>query len=94
MSQLNGQAPAAPTSVEDAVRQAIRDAVQRKAFRDRYPAYDTGKLREEITKCDADVLAFEEAIVKAQRYKRECEGLIKQCEKRDYALEELRKDSA
>ena len=94
MSQLNGHDTAAPTSVEDAVRQAIRDPVQRKEFRDKYPAYDTGKLREEITKCDADVIAFEQAIVKAQRYKRECEDLIKQCEKRDYALAELRKAGA
>lgn len=94
MSQLNGHAPAPPTSVEDAVRQAIRDPAQRKAFRERYPTYDTAKLHEEIKKCDADVLAFEEAIIKAQRYKRECQDLIKQCEKRDVALAELSKSSA
>ena len=91
MSQLNGHAPAAPTSVEDAVRKAIRDPEQRKAFRERYPSYDTGKLAEEIKKCDADVIAFEEAITKAHRYKRECQDLIKQCEKRDSALAELSK---
>jgi len=94
MSQVNGHAPPATTSVEDAVRQAIHDPVQRKAFRERYPSYDTKKLREEIEKCDKDVLAFEEAITKAQRYKRECQDLVKQCEKRDNALAELRKDSA
>jgi hypothetical protein len=94
MSKVNGHTPPATTSVEDAVRQAIRDPEQRKAFRERYPSYDTKKLREEITKCDADVLAFEEAIVKAQRYKRECQDLIKQCEKRDSALVELRKANA
>ena len=91
MSQLNGNTPSAPTSVEDAVRRAIRDPEQRKAFRERYPSYDTGKLRAEIEKCDADVVAFEEAIIKAQRYKRECQDLIKQCEKRDHALAELSK---
>jgi hypothetical protein len=91
----NGQTPVtAPVSVEDAVRRAIRDPEQRKAFRAKYPAYDTAKLREEMLKCDADVLAFEEAIVKAQRYKRECEDLIKQCEKRDVALKALSQSSA
>ena len=94
MSGLNGHSPAAPISVEDAVRRAIRDPEQRKAFRERYPSYDTDKLAEEITKCDADVIAFEEAITKAQRYKRECQDLIKQCQKRDAALKELGKDDA
>lgn len=95
MSAGNGQTPAfQPLSVEDAVRHAIRDPAQRKAFREKYPAYDTKKLREELVKCDADVLAFEEAIVKAQRYKRECEDLIKQCEKRDVALKALSQSSA
>ena len=81
-------------SVEDAIRQIISDPAHRKAFREKYPAYDTDKLREEILKCDADVLAFEEAILKAQRYKRECEDLIKQCQKRDVALEALSLSSA
>jgi len=81
-------------SLEDTIRHIIRDPEHRKAFRERYPAYDTNKLREEIGKCDADVLAFEEAIVKAQRYKRECEDLIKQCEKRDVALEALSQSNA
>lgn len=81
-------------SLEDTIRHIIKDPGHRKAFRERYPTYDVHALREEIVKCDADVLAFEEAIVKAQRYKRECEDLIKQCEKRDVALEELSQSSA
>ena len=81
-------------SLEDTIRQIIKDPGHRKAFRERYPTYDIGKLQEEIEKCDSDVLQFEEAIVKAQRYKRECEDLIKQCRKRDVALEALSQSSA
>jgi len=81
-------------SLEDTIRRIIREPEHRKAFRDRWPMYDTKKLKEEIEKCDNDVVAFEEAIVKAQRYKRECEDLVKQCEKRDVALEALSQSSA
>lgn len=89
--QGNGQTE---MSLEDSIRHIIRDPEHRKAFRERYPSYDANALREEMLKCDADVLAFEAAIVKAQRYKRECENLIKQCEKRDIALEALSQSSA
>ena len=81
-------------SLEDSIRQIIRDPQHRKAFREKYPAYDADMLRKEMEKCDADVLQFEEAIVKAQRYKRECEDLIKQCRRRDVALEALSQSSA
>ncbi len=81
-------------SLEDTIRHIIRDPEHRKAFREKYPTYDTKALLAEIEKCDADVQAFEEAIVKAQRYKRECEDLIKQCRKRDTALEALSQSSA
>lgn len=81
-------------SLEDTIRHIIRDPEHRKAFRERYPTYNAKALQAEIEKCDADVLAFEEAIVKAQRYKRECEDLIKQCHKRDVALEALSQSSA
>lgn len=91
MTTGNGQTA---MSLEDTIRHIIRDPEHRKAFRERYPTYDAKALREEINKCDADVLQFEEAIVKAQRYKRECEDLIKQCEKRDIALEALSQSSA
>lgn len=94
MSQVNGHAKPVPTSVEDAVRQAIRDPEQRKAFRDKYPSYDAAKLREEIAKADQDIEQFEAAIVKAQRYKRECEDLIRQCDRRDQVLKEMRERNA
>lgn len=84
----------ATMSLEDTIRRIIRNPEQRKAFRARYPTYDAKALQKEIEKCDADVLAFEEAIVKAQRYKRECEDLIKQCRKRDSALKALSQSSA
>jgi len=91
MSQGNGQTC---LSLEDSVRQIIRDPQHRKAFRDRWPMYDAKKLAQEIVKADADILAFEGAIQKAQRYKRECQDLIKQCRHRDDALQELSKSSA
>lgn len=89
--QGNGQTS---MSLEDSIRKIIREPEHRKAFRDRYPMYDVDMLRKEMEKCDADVLQFEEAILKAQRYKRECEDLIKQCRKRDVALEALSQSSA
>jgi predicted RNase H-like nuclease (RuvC/YqgF family) len=76
-------------SVEDAVRKAISDPEGRKAFRSRWPMYDVAQLKAEIVKCDKDVEAFEEAIIKALQNKRELEHLIKQCEKRDEALNHM-----
>lgn len=91
MSQVNGHAngQTTPTSVEDAVRQLFRDADQRKAFREKWPMYETAKLKEEIEKCDSDIQQFEEAIQKAQRYKRQCQDLLDQCEKRDNVLSNM-----
>jgi hypothetical protein len=76
-------------SVEDAVRKAIRDPEGRKAFRSQWPMYDVDQLKAEIVKCDKDVEAFEEAIVKALQNKRTMEQLIRQCEKRDEVLNHM-----
>ena len=91
MTHGNGQTA---MSLEDTIRHIIRDPEHRKAFRERYPTYDTNALKKEITKCDQDIAQFEGAILKAQRYKRECEDLIRQCKKRDTALEALSQSSA
>lgn len=76
-------------SVEDAVRKAIGDPEGRKAFRSRWPMYDVDHLKAEIVKCDKDVEAFEEAIVKALQNKRNLEHLIRECEKRDEVLNHM-----
>ncbi len=91
MRQGNGQSS---MSLEDTIRHIIKEPEHRKAFRDRYPMYDVKKLEQEMLNCDKDVASFEEAILKAQRYKRECEALIQQCRKRDIALEALSQSSA
>jgi hypothetical protein len=73
-------------SVEDAVRWAIRDTDERRAFKAQWPMYQEEALRKGIEKADADIAQFEEAIMKSLAQKREYEALLKRCQARDIAL--------
>jgi septal ring factor EnvC (AmiA/AmiB activator) len=88
MPATNGHAT---LSLEDSVRAILRTPEERQAFREKWPMYETAKLKAEIEKADSDIAQFEAAIQKAQRYKRECKDLIDQCEKRDNVLKQMRK---
>lgn len=77
------------TSIEDAVRWAIRDAQERRDFKAQWPMYQTEALRRSIEVCKEDIELYEAQIKKAMQAKREYEELLALCEKRDVALSTL-----
>jgi hypothetical protein len=87
---MNGSNGQAPLSVEDSVRQIIRDPEQRKEFRQRWPMYDAAELEKAIGKIDDDIQKFEEAIIKAHAQKRQWNELLGECKRRDTALSTMR----
>ncbi len=87
---MNGSNGQAPVSVEDAVRQIIRDPEERKAFRERWPMYDAAELTKAIDKIDDDIQKFEEAIIKSHAQKRHWAELLGECKRRDTALSTMR----
>ena len=91
MSKANG---AQVLSLEDSIRQLLPETADRKAFRAKWPMYDTAVLAESITKIDADIEAFEDAIMKAQTQKIEWRGLLAECRRRDIALAMMRQRDA
>lgn len=91
MSKSNGQAV---LSLEDSIREIIREPADRKAFRLRWPMYDVQKLTESISSIEDDIVEFENAIIKANAQKRQWTELIGECQRRDTALATLRERSA
>jgi hypothetical protein len=83
MSAGNGQAV---PSLEDSIRAVIREPEARKAFREKWPMYDTLQLAAALGKLDQDIEEFEQAIIKCQGQKREWRDLLAECKRRDIAL--------
>ena len=84
---MSDQAPA--LSVEDAVRLAIRDPAERKAFRERHPMYDRAALEKACRQMDENIASLLAQIRSLKAEKERYVAFIKDCDRRDAELRKM-----